>query len=671
MQEERIMATEKQASGENPDKIDKTELWSENCIVIYSGEVKDFRDRLTAFAAEKSLKLREIEFSQLTSLQSNDSFFDSKPHLIGLVNDNEIHQLMKLCREKDLSLGLLPTDKASRVAGWLQIPDNFDKRIELAFQENRSKLDLITCNDTAFLGSASIGQMPLMRSSSSASQQTGFGDLFASIKEFFINLLNFLHNHPFGLSVRTGPESVIKTAATGLVLIENDRSGLSSRLVDATISSRDGLLSLLVISPRSIMDYLSLIFFTAFVSDSQGKKLPSAVSYIKTDYLELEFNHEVECFIDGKAVSGKKLVFTIEPALIKVNLSPEFLDASKCSGDNKKVMKIDNLPQNEQLVAIIQKSLPLFTCASEESFKDLFLILRNNARIRQDYLVMMFISSLVAGFGLFLNSAAVIIGAMLLAPLMGPIISLSMGLLRRDIKLLGTSLKTIFAGVTAAMGTSALMAFIIPLGKMTDEIAGRIQPSLLDLGVAIAAGAAGAYAHAREGVSGSLPGVAIAVALVPPLCVAGIGVGWLNVDVISGALLLFTTNLVGIALASALTFMMLGFAPVVKARLGLGISLLMLLAIGSPLSISFSNFHETWLIEKAVTEEKQKINGKQVELSEVRVIHLGDQIILRGFVTTDEELTRDDLKALNRALSNKLKRPLLLELSIRRACRPD
>src|SRR5690606_13657999 len=167
------------------------------------------------------------------------------------------------------------------------------------------------------------------------------------------------------------------------------------------------------------------------------------------------------------------------------------------------------------------------------------------------------------------------------------IISLAMGLLRNDQGLLRGSMKSILVGLSIALVTSALVAVLVPLQRITPEIASRLQPSLFDLGVAIASGIAGGYAYAREKVMKSLPGVAIAVALVPPLCVAGIGIGWLDHDMVFGAMLLFLTNLAGIALAAAISFLVLGFAPISRPaqgakRLALSLALSLLLAV--PLS---------------------------------------------------------------------------------------
>jgi uncharacterized hydrophobic protein (TIGR00271 family) len=296
----------------------------------------------------------------------------------------------------------------------------------------------------------------------------------------------------------------------------------------------------------------------------------------------------------------------------------------------------------------------------------LFRQLRDNARTSGSFVALMLLASTVASLGLFLSSPAVIIGAMVLAPLMAPIISLAMGSLRGDRALLRQSLGTICLGVLLALGTAALIALIIPIQKVTGEMSGRLHPNLLDLGVAVASGIAGAYAHARESVMKSMPGVAIAVALVPPLCVAGIGIGWLDLQVIGGALLLFITNLVGIALAAALTFLALGFAPIVHTKRGLAISLLLLALVSVPLSLSFEKIYTIWQVERLANQSPFAIDGKQLSLSNVQVLLDGNQLVLRVDVSSEHGgVLYSDMQGLKVELERRLGKPLKLDVTPR------
>jgi uncharacterized hydrophobic protein (TIGR00271 family) len=218
---------------------------------------------------------------------------------------------------------------------------------------------------------------------------------------------------------------------------------------------------------------------------------------------------------------------------------------------------------------------------------------RRGARPDVDFFVMIGLSAVIATFGLLQDSGAVIIGAMLVAPLFTPILAFSLAVVRGDIHLLRLALESTLKGVALAIGLAALLTGISPLRVITGEIAARTQPNLFDLAVALASGAAGAYAVARKDVAASLPGVAIAAALVPPLGVVGIGMAMGNPSTGWGGLLLFSTNLIAITLAGSILLLLLGFRPTPRAeraarlRMGLVVSLVLLVLISVPLAAVF------------------------------------------------------------------------------------
>ncbi len=234
----------------------------------------------------------------------------------------------------------------------------------------------------------------------------------------------------------------------------------------------------------------------------------------------------------------------------------------------------------------------LFPSLDRSEQIEVYRTMRRGARPDVDFFVLIVLSSVIATLGLLQNSAAVIIGAMLVAPLMTPILAISLGVVRGDVRLLRLSLESALKGITLAVVVAVGMTLLTPRAELTPEIMARTRPTLLDLIVALASGAAGAYAIGRKEVAAALPGVAIAAALVPPLCVAGAGVALARSNVSGGALLLFTTNLIAISLAGAIVFLLLGFRPAPNERerqrrfqQGLAVSLALLLAISVPLGI--------------------------------------------------------------------------------------
>ena len=271
----------------------------------------------------------------------------------------------------------------------------------------------------------------------------------------------------------------------------------------------------------------------------------------------------------------------------------------------------------------------------------------------------MALSTLLASVGLFASSAPVIIGAMILAPLMAPIISLSMALARQDPSLLTASATTLCIGILVSLGFSSFASFIIPMEIVTPEIAARLSPSLLDLGVAVISGIAGAYAHARVDAAKSLAGVAIAVALVPPLAVTGIGIGWLDLHVAWGALLLFLTNLAGIVFAAALTFLALGFAPFTRAKKGLTIAFIGVALVSIPLIFSFMRLSD----EAAIM---QQLEGKKIGEVVIREVHARalQPVEISVKLMTPTTLTTAKLDLIKQTIESQLQQKVILEAQV-------
>lgn len=170
----------------------------------------------------------------------------------------------------------------------------------------------------------------------------------------------------------------------------------------------------------------------------------------------------------------------------------------------------------------------------------------------------------IATLGLILDSTAVVVGAMLVAPLMTPIISLGMGLaIGSPLLVIRSSVRVLASVVLVPLGAAAV-TLVLPIRAITGEISSRSSPTVLDLAVACCCAVAGVYAatRPRSDRSSTAAGTAIGIALVPPLCVVGYGIGTESWEVARGAALLFTANLSAIVLLSVLGFAALGFAGV-------------------------------------------------------------------------------------------------------------
>ena len=198
--------------------------------------------------------------------------------------------------------------------------------------------------------------------------------------------------------------------------------------------------------------------------------------------------------------------------------------------------------------------------------KDIYL----EVDISPGYFLFLTIANLIALSGLITNSAAVIIGAMLISPLMGPILSCGFALIIGDWIIGRKAIRKVTVSVAVSLLIAAIAAYFSPMQDLTEEIISRTRPNLYDLFIAFFAGIAGAIAICtRKNYITIVPGVAIATAVIPPLSVAGFGIGTWNFNIAGGGFFLFFTNFVAIIFATSIIFYLYGFKPGIVTELGI------------------------------------------------------------------------------------------------------
>jgi uncharacterized hydrophobic protein (TIGR00271 family) len=183
-----------------------------------------------------------------------------------------------------------------------------------------------------------------------------------------------------------------------------------------------------------------------------------------------------------------------------------------------------------------------------------------------DFIVMMLLAAALASLGLLQGSTAVVIGAMLVAPFMAPLLAAGLALTQGNLSMFRTALSVCGQGILLGLGASLFFGAINPGFEASMEIEARGNPDVLDLFIALASGMVAAYAMGRPNVSGTLAGVAIAAALLPPLAVVGIGLTNDELIIAGYAAILFATNLVAIILGAAIIFRLLGMHVAVSEK---------------------------------------------------------------------------------------------------------
>jgi len=277
---------------------------------------------------------------------------------------------------------------------------------------------------------------------------------------------------------------------------------------------------------------------------------------------------------DSKVIEHRQIRLANEEILVRILLDAEqsetvldLLDKHYTNWGNRVVVlpveatlprakaepEPEGTPSTEQLPP---EEKPPERIGREELYEDI----KNGARLSRVYMSMVALSTLVAAIGLNHNSVAVIIGAMVIAPLLGPNVALSLGITLGDLSLLRQGLLTALAGIAAALVLSVLIGVLLEVDPTLSEMASRTRVGLGDIVVALASGSAGALAF-TTGISATLIGVMVAVALLPPLVTSGLLLGGGHPALATGAFSLFLVNLICVNLAGVTTFVVQGIKP--------------------------------------------------------------------------------------------------------------
>lgn len=251
------------------------------------------------------------------------------------------------------------------------------------------------------------------------------------------------------------------------------------------------------------------------------------------------------------------------------------------------------------------------------------------------YVMMSVLAAGIATLGLLLSSPAVVIGAMLLSPLMGPIILLGFSFWTIDWTAARRAVLSLAVGLGLSLGVALALTWLSPLKEPTAEILARSRPNLFDLLVAAFSGLAGGYAVIRQRGE-TVIGVAIATALMPPIATVGFGIGTANWTIAGGALLLFATNLVAIALAAAGMAALYGFRPHLAKHgwVGQGLVIVLLAALCVPLTVSLNTIAVESRATAATRAMVRDVFGPKAKLSSLTVRSTGRALRVDGLVAT-------------------------------------
>jgi len=299
------------------------------------------------------------------------------------------------------------------------------------------------------------------------------------------------------------------------------------------------------------------------------------------------------------------------------------------------------------------------------------------------YAAMLIFGSLIALLGLLLNSPAVIIGAMLISPLMGPLLACGLSLALADWHIGIKAGRNLALSIVETIAIAAIATWLSPLQAVTPEIAARTNPNVMDLLIALFSGTAGTLAlSSRRQAFTILPGVAIATAVAPPLATVGYALSTKQSDIARGAALLFVTNMTAIILSAAVVFTMVGFRmrehlatkPPRLVRFRLPIAALLLIGLAVPLVQTLTKaVQQTQLVRSARTAfetiSREELHSSPSSLSVA--IH-EDRTSIRAILPTREYIPPDKISSLETELEKRLGRKVELHIEqVQLAVRPQ
>ena len=310
------------------------------------------------------------------------------------------------------------------------------------------------------------------------------------------------------------------------------------------------------------------------------------------------------------------------------------------------------------------------TALTPKERSELLSQLRVGLQARTDFYLMVALAASIAITGLIMNDGSIVLGAMLVSPLMSPIVGIACGIALGNLDLMRRSSASTFKGMFLVLGVGVLMTFILPTGEPTDQILSRTHPGIYDLLAALAAGAAGAYSLGRRPVAGALPGVAMSLSLEPPLATAGYGLSTSQFWITGGALLLFLTNLAAIVLSGVGVYILLGLRPPKKSGVSIVgkavasvilVTLILIVPLGLGTYSAVQKGHLKFQIE---SQFRDAALHERFELLKLKISEHENGFLIHPTVLASEEVTSEKIEKFRKAIEQKVGSPIQIDAII-------
>jgi len=330
-------------------------------------------------------------------------------------------------------------------------------------------------------------------------------------------------------------------------------------------------------------------------------------------------------------------------------------------------MEIKEIP--EEKIKEIKKYIDPFHIDKKRQGK-VYNEIKESAKGDFDFFVLTIFSAIIITLGLIVNSSAVVIGGMLLAPLVWPVLALSLAIIKGRSKLLQSSVSTLFRSTVVILLISFVLGFISPEYALKgSEFISRTSPTIFELFIALAAGFVGAFVITYPKIGAAIAGVVVAAALVPPIAVMGLSVSHGNLEMAGGAFILYLSNLIAVTFSASILFLVSKFkGPSTetgqdKRKSNIRWSLIFLIVMAIPLLLITSEAIKEKNQQNAI---RQIINARfpRATITSVDVEDKGEVVVIDVTIQHSDILTENQVDNLAEILSQKMKKTVVPRITV-------
>jgi hypothetical protein len=332
---------------------------------VYSEGNQEFIEK------NSSLEVWTSEIIYLPFSQIGEIDLDSASHLLVTGCIEEIKLLMEIAHQNSITLGIIATPEQKELKRTFELPHKIEDAIILALTPSEKQLDLLYCNDMIVLQEVVIGDAPPLDQFDTALKGK---TLFDRIKMFWNTLKKVKELKHTQMKITVAKDNVINLSAVGVVGVEYSNATFAAKLVSSQLSANDGRFSIVILSPVSILQYISYLFTALF--SLGNKSLPSSVGYISSKEILIEPKKSLTVRIDSSEIKETPTVLKVKEEVLALSVGEKFWEKQNRISGTKDSIKIEHLPSDHESAEYLSKNIPLFSHASQEQYTSLFSSLR-------------------------------------------------------------------------------------------------------------------------------------------------------------------------------------------------------------------------------------------------------------------------------------------------------